>query len=219
MNKRNKKKIFTVMVLLFILMLTSCIGISMDITIYKDGSARVSVEYRVSGMAETIGRLDGNENSPIIPTGREDFERTAARITGMKIVSFSTREKNRDSYTNVILDFENPQALLRFLDPNGGTASLTDNSFNLIFNKPASAEINKDLLDLMQRYSDGYNFEFNFTSDGYNCDMVITDGTGKQIGLPGFAKASLFGKKVSLSMPVVPLYNYREGLGVSIIWQ
>ncbi|MCL2208625.1 MAG: hypothetical protein FWC19_01020 [Treponema sp.] len=219
MNKRLTGKILAVLSLLFIFMLTSCIGISMDIVLHKDGSARVSMVYRVSGMAEMIGKLDGNENRPIIPAGREDFERTAARITGMKIVLFSTSVKNRDSITNVVLDFDNPQALLKFLDPKGETASINNDNFKIILNKPTAAEINKDLLDLMRENSEGYNFEFNFTADGKTSSMFITDGTGKQINPPDFANTVLSGKKVSLSMPVVPLYSLRDGFGVSVAWQ
>jgi len=64
-------------VLPFLLLLfNSCIGLSLDIQMRRNGSGRLLMEYRVSRMAEAIGRLDGNENWPIIPNGRADFERT-----------------------------------------------------------------------------------------------------------------------------------------------
>ena len=41
--------------------LNSCLGASADITIRSDGSGRIALEYRVSQMLESLGRLDGNE--------------------------------------------------------------------------------------------------------------------------------------------------------------
>ena len=148
-----KKKPFLLLPLL-ILIFNSCIGISADIQMRRDGSFRLVLEYRISRMAETIGRLDGNEIWQFIPTGRADFERTIARIDGVRLVSFSSRERTSDIVNNITLDFKDAQALLNFLDPQGRRASINRedslNRFNIILNEPVSSEINTDLMNLLR---------------------------------------------------------------------
>jgi hypothetical protein len=73
----------------------------------SNGSGRITLEYRVSNMAEAIGALDGNERWPTIPVGRADWERTVERFPGLSLVSFSRREGNKDTVYNVRLDFVN----------------------------------------------------------------------------------------------------------------
>jgi len=112
------------------LLCTSCLGIAADITIRADGSGKISLEYRVSQMLESLGRLDGNEGWPAIPVGRADFERSLSRIPGIRMSFFSSQEKpnalgGRDLVTNVTLEFANAAALLAFLDNSGTHAAVT----------------------------------------------------------------------------------------------
>lgn len=149
-----------------VLMLGSCLGASMDITVRENGSGRIVLEYRVSQMLESIGRLDGNKDWPAIPVGREDFERSVARIPGLRLSSFSAREaaakpgSAADLVTRAVLDFDDTTALLAFLDRTGSRASLVQengkNTMRLVLVEPGQQIQDEQLLSLMQEVSSGY---------------------------------------------------------------
>jgi hypothetical protein len=222
------KIIMKIIVLIFFTFLNiSCIGISSDIKIKKDGSGRITLEYRYMRKMENIGRLDGNENWPIIPVGKRDIERTTARIAGLKLISYSSRETasqtktDKDILTKVTLDFKTTQALLDFLDPahektayiqNGNTSMLS-----IILNWPVSSGIDPDLINLLRGVSEGYQFKFSFSADR-NISLVFTDGAGKLISAPAGAETVSSGRKVSFIINTVDFFNYPQGLGVNISW-
>ena len=209
------------LLLLLILILNSCLGISANIQIRNDGSARVTMEYKISRMGEAIGKLDGNEQWPIIPVGRDDWERTAARINGMRLVSFSSREDTNDITNRATLEFADTQALLKFLDPTGKRASINRennlNTLSIILNEKTAAEINPDLLDLMKQVSAGYKFNISFSAQR-NSTMTFTDGSGKTITQPAGVNATTSGRTVSFVIDTSEIINKKEGLGVSFSW-
>jgi hypothetical protein len=172
-------------------------------------------------MAETIGRLDGNEQWQIIPVGRADFERTLARIPGMKLVSFSSREQDNDIVNNVTLEFKDIETLLAFLDSTGSRAALNrsngSNRLSFILNKNASAEINANLLVLMRQVSAGYKVRMSFTAEG-NSTMTFTNGAGEVISPPPEVQAVLSGKKVSLEIGTGDILSLTNGIGVRVSW-
>jgi len=216
-----KKSGILLIALPFLFLLNSCLGLSMEIQMRRNGSGRLVLEYRVSRMAETIGRLDGNENWPIIPVGRADFERTIARIPGLRLVSYSSREGAQDVVTNVTLEYDNTDALLRFLDPSGTRASLsTDNQstrLDIILNEPVSSNYDEDLLKLVRQVSAGYGLSISFSAEG-NSALSFTDGEGTASQAPAAALTVTSGRKTSMSIGIIDLLEIREGLGVSFSW-
>jgi len=204
------------------LVLSSCLGLSADFQMHKNGSVKLVMEYRFPKTAENIGKLDGNERWQIIPSGRADWERTIARVEGMKLSSFSSRSDSKDVINKVTLDFSNTDALLKFLNPASGTKRASLNSggnstvFNIIFTEPAK-DINPDLLELVKLVSYGYklNISFNTPKDSV---MTFTDGEGKPISPPETAEAVLKGKKVSFSLDTAELLQLKDGLGIELKW-
>jgi len=218
MNRNLQKKAFLLFAPLFLLILNSCIGISMDIQMRKDGSSKVNMEYRYSVMAETAGKLDGNENWPIVPVGRADWERTTQRVSGMKLVSFSSSQKNsQDVVTNVTLEFDSIESLLKFLDPAGDRASQSAGRLELTVNKPLPSQINSDLLELMRQVSNSYRFDVSFTAEG-NSTLAVTDASGREIPLPKDAQITPSGKKTSLSIAVPEIFTFKDGLKLRFTW-
>jgi hypothetical protein len=177
------------------------------------------MEYRYSRMVETIGRLDGNEKWQVIPVGRADWDRTLARLPGMKLVSFSAREKENDIINNVTLEFKNAAALLAFLDASGRRASFNGtNQLHVILNEGPSSAINPDLMELMKQASSGYRFKISFSAEG-NSTMTVSNGEGGAL-VPPPAGAGIVssGKKVSLDIGTGELLSLKEGIGVSFSW-
>jgi len=216
-----KKKTHNRLPLLFLLPLlfifNSCIGLSMDIQMRASGSGRINAEYRISNMAETIGRLDGSENWPIIPTGRADFERSVARIDGMKLVSFSSKEEPREVVYNVTLEFENTEALIKFLDPSGARTSFNPGRLDITIKEKEQPEIDAGLLELARQMFTGYKFAVSFSADG-NSSMTLTDGAGREIASLPDAQIIKSGRKVSLSIGMAELLSLTGGLGVGLRW-
>jgi len=222
MGKNTRAHLIQVLLLsVLLLSLNSCIGLSMDIQMRRDGSGRLNMEYRISRMAESLGRFDGNENLPIIPVGRADWERTIARNQGLRLVSFSSNENTQDTVIKVTIEYADTESLLKFLDPSGTKASLSRENqsgrFNLILNEPAASEYNDDLLELMRNASKGYNFSMSFTAER-NSTLTLTDGAGNAMPNPAAVEIVPSGRRVSFSIGITEILNLTEGLGVNISW-
>jgi len=215
----TEKFFFYFLLLIPFFLLNSCIGISADIQIRRDGSAKVVLEYRFSNMAEVIGRLDGNESWPVLPVGRADWQRTEQRIEGMKVKSFKSSKDAKDTVNKIALEFKNTGALLKFLDSSGKSASLTSegglNKLHLRLNDRPSSQYNADLLALLQEASEGYTFTIK-VSAGENSLLKFTDSAGNEKVLP---KGVVIGKKSFISIPSGDIFTAEDGLGLDIIWK
>ncbi|MDR2922260.1 MAG: hypothetical protein LBU85_02815 [Treponema sp.] len=227
MKGRTIRKLLPLWLVFVVLTLNSCFGLAADITMNRDGSGKISLEYRISRAAEAIGRLDGNERWQIIPAGRADFERTLARIPDMRLVSFSTREEpspktgDRDIVNKVELEFKNTEALLAFLDPSGKRAVLVregdKNRLSINLNEGVSPQANADLLDLLRQVSDGYELEISFSTAGDSA-LALSDSRGNAIQPPDGSRVVLSGKKVSLKMGTGQVIGLRQGLAAHFLW-
>lgn len=198
--------------------LNSCLGVSADITIKADGSGKIDLEYRVSQALESLGKLDGN--SPVIPVGRADFERSVSRIPGLKLSKYSSKDirnasGNSDLVTSVVLDFKDTGALLAFLDGTGSRASLIQEGegklLRLTLLDPSGGITNPDLLSLLQEISGGYDFNISFTLPK-NASIKMIPQT-----VPA-AKLVSNGKKASFSIGMGELFSLKEGVGLEIRW-
>ena len=208
--------------LLFIVMLVlnSCIGTSADITIRANGSGRIALEYRFPIMLESIGRLDGNERWPMVPVGRADFERGLARIPGLRLKSFSSREVNavregKDLLTKAVLDFDNTAALLAFLDVTGSHATLTQSSdanlLRLALLDPPQKAINADLVSLLKEVCEGYELHISL-SVPRNASLAVVPANVQG------AKLVSQGKKVSFTVAMGEILSLSEGLILEMRW-
>jgi hypothetical protein len=183
----------------------------------KDGSGRISMEYRILTITENIGRLDGNEKWPIIPVGRSDWERSVQRIDGIKLTSYSSSTRANEVITRVTLEYKNGDALAKLLDPSGNKISYSMSRFNIILVEPFTAEFDPDLMVLMKQVSSGYKFSISFTTE-VNSVLTVIDGKHKEILAPSGCEIIFSGKKVSFSIDNAALFSLKDGIGISIIW-
>ena len=225
-----------------LVILTSCVGVSADITVRADGSGRILLEYRVSPMAEALGKLDGNERWQTIPTGRADFDRTLARLPGMRLVSFSGAPAAGGQVVNrVELEFDRPETLTAFLDAAGkGAAFSKENEFsqenafspgsalpqgsggqpgrlNLILLEKSAPPPDPALLELLREVSADYAFSVSFSAP-QGAALTLTDGSGAPLSaVPGVRHVSQ-GKKVSFAVGTGDLLGLADGIGAKITW-
>ena len=226
MKRMTIRKLAPILLIMCIVTLDSCIGVSADITMRRDGSGKIVMEYRFSRMAEVLGRLDGNERWPIIPAGRADFERSLERIPGMRLVSFSSREDaspngaDKDIVNKAELEFRDIEALMTFLDPSGKRAVLSregeKNRLSVSINDGVSSQTNADLLDLLMQVSAGYELKLSFSAEG-DCALALSDSAGNAVQPQGVQLVPS-GKKVSLAMGTGDVISLRQGLTVDFLW-
>ena len=210
-----KKKLIKFLPLLILLIFNSCLGLSTDIQMRRNGSGRISMEYRVPGITESIGRLDGNERWPILANGRADWERTVQRLDGIELVSFSSRERANEITTRVTLDFDSMNDLAALLDANGTKMSFSQSGFSILIVDPVSADLNPDLLELTRQVSSGYKFTMSFSGEG-NSTLAFVDGTLREIPPPRGCEIVSSGRKVSFSIDTYELLSLTGGFGIRI---
>jgi len=202
-----------------VIAMNSCIGVSADISINANGSGRITLEYRLSQMLESLGRLDGNERKPIIPVGREDFERGVARIPGLSLRSFSSKEARgadggRDTVIKAALDFSDTAALLAFLDITGSHVSHagdSGNSLRLVLLEPASQALNADLVSLLQEAYAGYELRISLSAPK-TATLAVSPPSVKT------AQLVSQGKKVTFAIDIGDLLTLTDGLALEIAW-
>jgi hypothetical protein len=200
--------------------LNSCLGISADITIKADGSGKLALEYRVSQALESLGRLDGNESRPAVPVGKADFERSLARIPGLRLSKYSSKDVRgasggSDLVTKVTIDFKDSGALLAFLDSTGSHTSLvqegTGSLLRLNLLDPSEGIVNPDLLSFLREISGGYDFSVSFTLPRNASIKTLPETVSA-------AKLVSNGKKVSFSIGMGELLSLKDGVGLEIRW-
>jgi hypothetical protein len=204
--------------------LNSCLGVSTDIAINADGSGKIALEYRVSEELESLGRLDGNEGKPAVPVGKQDFERTVARIPGLKLskwVSKNIRNASggNDLVTEATLEFKDMHALVDFLYGTGSFFAVLSipvkegegSLLSLYLLEPSEAVTDPDLLSLLQQISKGYEFNISFSLPR-NASVTTIPAS-----VPA-AKLVSSGKKASFSISMGELLSLKEGLVLEIRW-
>jgi len=221
-GKNINVKLLLILLPVLLLTLNSCIGLSLDIKINRDGSGTLTFEYRVSRSLESIGSLDGNASKLTIPVGREDWEKTIQRINGASIASFSAKQSGQDTAYTIKINFDNPQTLRAIIDPSGEKTQIavSNNSGKLnmiLLDKAASVEYDRNLLDLARVLFKDYNFSISFSAHG-NSTLSFTNGQGREIARPENAAAVQTGRQVSMSIGTMDLIELPDGLGVEFNW-
>jgi hypothetical protein len=203
----------------FGLLAASCLGMKAEILFRSDGSGIADMEYRVSKEFESLGRLSGNEGWPIIPYGREDFERTAALIEGLHLQSYSSRVDDKDFIYQARFRFKNPEALLRFLAPAGG-ASFSEEGGRRRLNLPlvgGGMLSSTDMGNIVSNMEEGYSFRLGFSLPKEG-EILFFDGNGASRSPPGWGEFLSHSKKPFFSAPVGDLLTDSEGLSFELRW-
>jgi hypothetical protein len=218
----RKRFIKTGAVLTLVFFFGSCIGVSADVTIRKNGSGFISLEYRISGELEFLGKLDSTASWLPIPVGRADFERSVARIPSMHIASFSSKKDGGDILNKVKLDFNDTEALLKFFDALGQGASLTrENGLNVLAldfgggEDPIDPALAEFAAEMLAAYS--LNLRFDTGAEG---EIFFVDRNGqRQSAEPPPADWVIqSGRKMVFSAPMADLLIRSEPLRLRITW-
>jgi hypothetical protein len=177
------------------------------------------MEYRVSRTAESLGKQGGNEAWPPLPVGREDFERTLARVPGLTLRSFKLETGEKDLVYTVKLDFSHPEALLGFLDATGQRARWIGEGEGLALTLGMPMESpDPAFRETLAAVFEGYEYEFRFTLPG-PASLRLSDGAGREREPPRESRVSAEGNRAFFSCPMVELLALTEPLVMEIRWQ
>jgi hypothetical protein len=220
--KKVKIGIPLIIILPFLILLNSCLGINADIAINENGSGTITIEYHIPLSLDSLGKLDGNERWNTVPVGRADFERTLDRLPEINLRSFLTKESGKNLVTTVKMEFDNIRAPLFFLDSGGRRSSFSGDgksgSLVMTLNEGSGAERkNSSLLELIRKTSESYSIKaaMSFPSEG---SLVVTDSQGRPLEkIPG-SEIHGKGKKVSFSFPLYEVLSSTEGIVVEFRW-
>jgi len=208
------KQILCFFALLLLFILSSCLGADLDITINQNGGGTMALEYRISRSLDSLGKLDGNERWNTIPAGKADFERSLARLPGIKLLSFSSGEDEKNLNISVKAEFSDIDGLLAFMDAQGSVSSFTGgiNSGSLSFILNEGQGIKNPLLNnLIESISRGYAIRMKVTFPGPG-RLEIFDNKGRTLNtIPG-SEINPTGKTVSCSIPLYGILSSPEGI-------
>jgi len=194
----------------------SCIGASSQIKLNGDGSGSIIQEYRVSLELENMGKLDGNEGQPPVPAGKADLERTVARVPGLRLVSYNSREEGRDMVYKAELAFETPEALEALFAGDGQQFKVDVKGKRITICFPAAGTDDLLFKDMMVDAFKGYEFSLSFLVPGA-AKAAWFDTNGKAVGqFPG--TCSVGDKTVSYSVPMADLAYLDNSLNLEISW-
>ena len=228
MNPAKCLKPFSI-ILISLFLLNSCFGFNVDITLNQNGSGTLTLEYLIARSIESLGRLDGNERWNTIPVGRSDFQRSIDRLPEMKLLSFSSRENEKNLVSNVKMEFKNLPGLMAFLDSGGLRSSFSgDARSGSIFMTLSEGAISRgqrdpDLQKLITGVSESYRVKISmsFPNEGA---LVITNNRGSVLTPPALleqipgCEITNSGKKVSCSFPLDAILSSTEGINIALRW-
>lgn len=202
-----------------VLVLSSCIGMDSDITIRQDGSGTITQEYRISRSLESLGKLDGNARQPAIPLGKADFERSVARVQGMKMTSYTEKATERDTIYRITLEFTALDALVHYLDAAGGGASLAreNGKRRLSLSLGGGEKLDPDLAAFTRESMEGYAIKLGFSLPS-EAGISFSGERGRVFEAPPVGEAVVKGGKAVYQAAVGDLLSREEPLVMEIRW-
>ena len=108
LNKKIVKTAGIVIVVLGMLMLTSCLGIEMKTVFNADGSGRMTMKLRVS---QSILEMGGEEAGIDMPLSKDDFSREYEGVEGVTVVDVTQEDTEEDRIITAVIDFKDFNAL------------------------------------------------------------------------------------------------------------
>jgi hypothetical protein len=187
--------VFLSAVILPFFILASCVDVYAEIVLRRNGSGTVTLEYGMTRELEALGKQDGNSRWFPLPVGNADFERTAARVPGLRFRSGETRNRGEgDVVSRVRLDFDGVPALAGFFDglgessfaETGGrrilTLSLID-AGSAAAADAAGGSVSGGLASFVGELFRDRNLELRFRLPGAG-ELFLANGAGERLAVP-----------------------------------
>ena len=158
---------FFCVVVVIVVLLSSCIGIESDLRIRQDGSGVLTLSYTVSQFIKNIDAGRSEKQLPL-PVNEEEFRRSAERIEGLRLTDLEEREDEENVYIRAELEFDNVEAVNALgregqlgitLETQGGTTTFRQ----LIYEGQQGEEVTEESLKMIETFFEGYELVYSVT--------------------------------------------------------
>ncbi|MDR3324451.1 MAG: hypothetical protein LBS82_00480 [Spirochaetaceae bacterium] len=202
------------------LLQTACFGLRSHIIVNDGGGGTINLEYFIDASLLEVGALDGNAARPTFPVGREDFARTVARIPGLTLKSFTSKEEGTDAVYLVSLEYQTLTALAAFFQTSGETVTLGRRDgrdvLTIVF-APAGQSYSPAVRRALPKIFAERRFEFvmNFPRSVY---VRFLDGSGAETRAPYETALRMYDKMFAFWAMMPDLFTLPEGFTVELSW-
>lgn len=130
-------KIKQILLILGIFTLNSCLTIENEITLNRNGSGTIKLDYSVSRMFMDLGRVDQDDPIEVLPLSREDFQNTVNKIQGLTLTGWKKETTTERVLIEAELRFSNTDVLSQFYQTSdfSGMEVLADSGLSFQFTR------------------------------------------------------------------------------------
>ncbi|MGM0673203.1 MAG: hypothetical protein ACQETQ_00770 [Spirochaetota bacterium] len=150
-----------------VLGLSGCIDLETHIELNEDQSGRLTVSYAIDTELWELGVFDEESSVRAVPVSRKDFDRSARRVEGIELVSYSRSTgsgSSGDEVTEVeaVLRFSDLEALNELYAPGQSLISISEDGGERVYTQKLLPDQMQRVEDeeLLESYFDGYEVSF-----------------------------------------------------------
>lgn len=195
--------------ILTIVLLSSCIGIESQILLRQDGTGVLTLSYQISQFMKNLD-VGREEKQLPLPVSEEEFVRTAEGIEGLRLTDIDEREDEENVYIRAELEFDSVDAVNALgrrgeigitLEKQGET-----NIFRqVIYAGQEGEEITEDSLEMLETFFQGYNLVY----------AIILPAPVQRHNL---GELSADGRTVTYTTTVPEIFRQSEPLVLEVVW-
>ena len=207
----KSSKYFKLIFLLFvILILVSCIGIDTNISFNKDGSGKLSIQYKISKMVVNLGA--SNEEALIVPlpVSKDDFKRSIEKTKGLELLNFKQSEDEDNIYITAVIGFNKIENFKEMKGFNSMPATLKKQGDLFLFSQRIATKPehipDKDSLKMIDALFKGYKISFTIKAP-------------KEIQSHNMGNLSPDKRTLTYSIPVAELVRIKKDTYLNLSWQ
>ena len=196
-------------VILTVVLLSSCIGIESEILLRQDGTGVLTLSYKISQFRKNIDAGREEKQLPL-PVNEEEFVRTAEGIEGLRLTDIDEREDEENVYIRAELEFDSVDAV-NALGRAGQIGISLENQGNtntfrqVIFAGQEGEEITEDSLEMIETFFQGY-------------DLVYAITVPSQVKSHSLGDLSADGRTVTYTITVPEILKASQPLVLEVDW-
>jgi len=196
-------------VILTVVLLSSCIGIKSEILLRQDGTGVLTLSYKISQFMKNIDAGREEKQLPL-PVNEEEFVRTAEGIEGLRLTDIDEREDEENVYIRAELEFDSVDAV-NALGRAGQIGISLENQGNtntfrqVIFAGQEGEEITEDSLEMIETFFQGY-------------DLVYAITVPSQVKSHSLGDLSADGRTVTYTITVPEILKASQPLVLEVAW-
>ncbi len=153
------------LLLLACVLCVSCVGIDSHLSVRRDGSGTLQLDYRVSLLVADLGSSSSEQGVVPLPLSKEDFQQSLASSQGkVRLTRFDRSQDDKDILIHATLEFASLDALAQvnaFRDSQLKlTTSGSTHTFSQLIARPPAKPVSQDSLSMVDAFFGDYTLTF-----------------------------------------------------------